>query len=120
MSEIGQSTKLFNTAVIATKIPKGSNSTGEVSALLHALVQSVTFQAILKSIREHATLQGISEAQAAEEIVRTFRDIDSVWNDYIFQEGLDRLKTQLPSASPRAEIHHAHHHARIEPVAGAC
>ncbi|MBI2605449.1 MAG: hypothetical protein HYW49_05140 [Deltaproteobacteria bacterium] len=113
MSEIGQSTKLFNTAVIATKIPKGSNSTDEVSGLLHSLVQSAPFQAILKSIREHAALQGIPEAQAAEEIVRTFREIDNVWNEYIFQEGLDRLKAQLPCQRPRAETRGC-----IGPIAG--
>lgn len=105
MADIGLSTKLFNTAVIATKIPKGLSSAGEASCRLHGLVQSVPFQAILKAIREHATLQGISEAQAAEEIVQTFREIDGIWNEYIFQEGLDRLKAQLPAAEPRAETH---------------
>lgn len=91
MSGIDQSTKLFNTAVIATKIPKLSN----YSSKLSELVQSVAFQAILRAIQDYAQKQGISEEQAAEEIVQTFRDIDMVWDDYIFQEGLDKLKGHL-------------------------
>lgn len=91
MSGIDPSTKLFNTAIIATKIPKLTN----YSAKLSELVQSRSFQAILKAIREHALENGLSEEIAAEEIVQTFREIDQVWNDYIFQEGLDKLKGNL-------------------------
>lgn len=93
MSGINQSTKLFNTAIIATKIPKLSN----YSSQLNELVQSKAFQAILTAIRSHAESSGISEEQAAEEIVQTFRDIDRIWDDYIFQEGLDKLKGHLSS-----------------------
>ncbi len=91
MSGIDQSTKLFNTAVIATKIPKLSN----YSTKLAEIVQSKQFHAILGAIREYAAEAGISEEQAAEEVVQTFRDIDRVWDDYIFQEGLDKLKGHL-------------------------
>lgn len=93
MSGIDQSTKLFNTAIIATKIPKLSN----YSSKLSDLVASKPFQAILLAIREYAAQTGLSEEQAAEEIVQTFREIDQIWNDYIFQEGLDKLKTHLSS-----------------------
>ena len=91
MSGIDQSTKLFNTAVIATKIPKLSN----YSIKLSELVQGKPFQAILGAIREYAAQTGLSEEQAAEEVVQTFRDIDRVWDEYIFQEGLDKLKGHL-------------------------
>jgi len=91
MSGTDQSTKLFNTAIIATKIPKVSN----YSSRLNTLVQSKAFHAILNSIQKHAQEAGISEEQAAEEIVQTFREIDGIWNDYIFQEGLDKLRGHL-------------------------
>ena len=91
MSGIDHSTKLFNTAIIATKIPKLANYSVE----LNTLVQGKSFQTILKAIQEYARATGIPEEQAAEEIVQTFRDIDRIWDDYIFQEGLDKLKTQL-------------------------
>jgi hypothetical protein len=91
MSGIDQSTKLFNTAIIATKIPKLSN----YSSKLNDLVQSNAFRAILDAIQAHARASGVSEEQAAEELVQTFRDIDKVWDEYIFQEGLDKLKGHL-------------------------
>ncbi len=91
MSGIDQSTKLFNTAVIATKIPKLSN----YSSKLSELVQGKAFHCILSAIRDYAKEAGVPEEQAAEEIVQTFRDIDRVWDDYIFQEGLDKLKGHL-------------------------
>jgi hypothetical protein len=91
MSGIDHSTKLFNTAIIATKIPSLSNYSSELSAL----VQSKAFQAILKAIQDHAKAANIPEEQAAEEIVQTFRDIDRIWDAYIFQEGLDKLKSHL-------------------------
>ena len=58
-------------------------------------VLSKSFQAILGAIREHAAANDIPEELAAEEIVQTFRDIDRVWDDYIFQEGLNKLKGHL-------------------------
>lgn len=91
MSGIDQSTKLFNTAIIATKIPRLSDYSNQ----LGTLVQSPAFQAILKAIRDYAVAMNVSEEQAAEEIVQTFRDIDRIWDDYIFQEGLDKLKVHL-------------------------
>ena len=91
MSGIDQSTRFFNTAIIATKIPKSANCAAELATL----VNSPAFQAIVHAIRDHASKAGLSEEQAAEEIVRTFRDMDRVWDSYIFQEGLDRLRGTL-------------------------
>lgn len=91
MSGIDHSTKLFNTAIIATKIPKLTNYSSE----LNSLVQGKAFQTILKAIQDYAKAAGVAEEQAAEEIVQTFRDIDRIWDAYIFQEGLDKLKSHL-------------------------
>lgn len=86
-----QITKLFNTAIISTKIPTQSN----YSAKLNELVQSRAFRSVLQAIRDLARSSGISEELAAEEIVQTFRDIDEIWDSYIFQEGLEKLKGHL-------------------------
>ncbi len=85
------STKLFNTAVISTKIPAQNN----YSTKLTELVQSRAFRSILQSIQDLARNSGISEETAAEEIVQTFRDIDKIWDSYIFHEGLEKLKGHL-------------------------
>lgn len=91
MSDVNQSTKLFNTAIIATKIPTLTN----YSAQLSELVGSAPFQSVLNAIRDYAKTAGIPEEQAAEEVVQTFRKIDRIWDSYIFQEGLDKLKGHL-------------------------
>lgn len=88
MPEIDQSTKLFNTAVIATKIPKSEQG----SARLNSVLGSGQFQAILKAVQIYSKENNVSEELACEEIIRTFRTIDEIWNDYIFQAGLSRLK----------------------------
>ena len=62
---------------------------------LNELVQAPAFLSILKAIREYAIAANVPEEQAAEEIVQTFRRIDTVWDDYIFQEGLDKLQGHL-------------------------
>jgi hypothetical protein len=33
----------------------------------------------------------MTEQQAAEQIIQTFRKIDSVWKEYAFQEGYEAL-----------------------------
>lgn len=86
-------TKLFNTAIIATKVPKNTN----YSTRLNGLVKNRAFKAILKSIASYAEEMGLPEDQAAEEIVQTFREIDSIWDEYIFHEGLEKLKSHLSS-----------------------
>lgn len=96
MHEIGHDIRLFNTAVIATKITKSNDAAGSSCAgKLQALTKSPAFAAIMKTIHEYANERGLSEDAASEEIIRTFRDIDEVWNEYIYQEGLDRLRGQL-------------------------
>jgi hypothetical protein len=56
------------------------------------LMENPAFRAILGAVRQHARLQGLSERQAAEQIITTFRKMDRVWSDYVFHEGVERLK----------------------------
>lgn len=91
MSNADHNTKLFNTAIIATKVPTKTN----YSTRLNGLVKTRAFKAIIKSISEYAAESGIPEDQAAEELIQTFREIDSIWDEYIFHEGLEKLKSHL-------------------------
>jgi hypothetical protein len=93
MSGIDPSTKYFNTALVSTKIPKRSN----YSQRLNQLVQSEAYQQILKAVRAHAKESGLSEEAAAEEIILTFRELDEIFDKYIFQEGFEKLRGQLSS-----------------------
>lgn len=81
--------RVFNTALISTR----ASENREQSSELHRLMECPAFRAILSSIRQHARLQGISEREAAEEIILAFRKVDQIWNNYVFQEGVNRLKS---------------------------
>lgn len=93
MSEIEQRVRLLNTAVITTKIPQQPVN----STKLNAIVKSEAFSLILKCVQEFAKVKNIPEETAAAEIIQTFRNLDKVWDEYIFQEGLNQLKKQLRS-----------------------
>lgn len=89
-SSVDELARVFNTALVATR----GGTLRDFSSELYSLVQSAPFRAILSSVRQFARLQSISEREAAEAIIQTFRKIDRLWTDYIFHEGVDRLKDQ--------------------------
>jgi hypothetical protein len=80
--------RVFNTALVATQAGSQRDFSGEIFELM----ENPAFRSILGAVRQHARLQGVSERQAAEQIITTFRKMDRVWTDYVFQEGVDRLK----------------------------
>jgi len=81
--------RLFNTALVSTRDQSSRDWMGEIQRLM----ESPAFRSLLSSIRHLARSQGVSEAAAAEEMIRTVRALDSVWRDYVFQEGLERIKS---------------------------
>jgi len=86
----GDLTRIFNTALISTR----TESSRDFSAELFSLVETPAFRSILDSVRTLALREGKSERDAAEEIIRAFRNVDRLWGEYIFQEGVERLKRQ--------------------------
>ncbi len=80
--------KVFNTALVSTQ----NKEPRDVSLELHSLLESPAFRAILNSVRHLSRSQGISEREGAESVIRAFRKMDQIWSDYIFQEGLDRVR----------------------------
>jgi hypothetical protein len=81
-------TRLFNTALVSSQ----AETKRDFSAELCELTESAPFKAILNAVRQLSVVQGTPERQAAEEIIKTFRRMDEVWSEYIFREGLDRLR----------------------------
>ncbi len=81
--------RLFNTALVSTRDQSARDWMGEIQRLM----ETPAFHSLLTSIRHLARSQGTSEVSAAEEMIRTVRALDSVWRDYVFQEGLDRIKS---------------------------
>lgn len=83
--------RVFNTAIVATQAPENRNKAAE----LHQLMESPAFRAILAATRQLARSEGMTERQAAEQVIRTFRKVDQIWSDYVYQEGVDRLRSQI-------------------------
>ncbi|MCM2322887.1 MAG: hypothetical protein NDJ90_06460 [Oligoflexia bacterium] len=83
--------RVFNTALLSTR---GQEEGALDLSELQGLLESAPLRAILNSIRQLARSNGISDRQAAEQVIRAFRRVDRIWMEYVFQEGLDRLKTR--------------------------
>jgi hypothetical protein len=87
-TSLDELTRLFSTAILTTRVQKKRN----FSAELRELTESPSFRTILSAVRQHAQIQGLTEKQAAEQIIDTFRKIDEIWSEYLVQEGIDRLR----------------------------
>ena len=80
--------RVFNTALIASQV----DTNRDFSSELFQLTQSASFKAILSAVRHLSKVQGVPERQAAEQIIQTFRKMDEIWGEYLFREGVDRLR----------------------------
>jgi len=87
-----ESIQLLNTAIIKSK-EKKIDSTYEER--LSRINKSPAISAINKSISTLAEAEGISRDQAALQIIEAMRELDSIWQDYVTMEGIDRLKDML-------------------------
>lgn len=80
--------QIFNTALVSSRADSQPHSVGEIQTLMN----TPAFGSILQSIQLLAGEQGISEIEAAREIIRTFRKMDLLWTEYLVAEGVERLK----------------------------
>ena len=87
-----ESIQLLNTAIIKSKEKKIDSSYEE---RLSRINNSPAINAINKSISLLADSEGISRDQAALQIIEAMRELDSIWQDYVTMEGIDRLKSIL-------------------------
>lgn len=87
-----ESIQLFNTAVIKSK-EKVINS--QYEERLKNVCETPVMEALNKAATFLAESQKISRDQAATQIIETVRELDSVWQDYVMMEGIDKLKNIL-------------------------
>lgn len=83
--------RVFNTAIISTQA-ESSMPPEDYSKELLALVNSQAFQSILGAIKDLAAKDGTSTVKAAETLIQTFRKIDKIWKDYVFLQGVAKIK----------------------------
>lgn len=86
--ERDQLARIFNTAMIAAS----ADGEKEFSKRLQALVGTPAFHAILHAVKHMADSEGCSEKEAAESIIATFKQLETVWKDYVYLEGVQRLR----------------------------
>jgi len=85
--------RAFNTSLVSTR----KHETRDFPAEIYTLVNSPAFKAILAAIQELAQKEGISDREASDRVIETFRKMDGLWSDYLFWEGVDRLRNQVLS-----------------------
>jgi tRNA nucleotidyltransferase/poly(A) polymerase len=84
--------RCFNTALISTRAESQMRLTDE----LHLLLQSPAYRQILDATRRLATSQNVTETTAAEQLIAAFRKVDQIWSEYVFMEGVARLREPGP------------------------
>ncbi len=84
--------QLFNTAVIKSK---EKNIDGSYEERLNNICNGPVIEALNRAASYLSDSQKISRDQAAAQIIDTVRELDSVWQDYVMMEGIDKLKSLL-------------------------
>jgi hypothetical protein len=79
--------RIFNTVLVSSLAQEESDFPGEFCKLM----ESPAFRAILAAIQQHARAEGSTVRQATEQVIQTFRKMDSLWRSYIYREGLDKI-----------------------------
>ena len=92
ISENQESVQLLNTAIIKSKEKKVDSSYEE---RLSQACNTPAVKALSLAVAQLAETEKISRDQAAIQIIETVRELDSIWNDYVIMEGINRLKDLL-------------------------
>ncbi len=56
------------------------------------MMNSPAFRSILKAAQHLAAKSGVTEKEAAEQIIRTFRKLDTLWSEYLVREGVEKVR----------------------------
>jgi hypothetical protein len=80
--------RLFHTAVVTSQ----ATTPRDFSAEIHELTQGAPFKSILNAVQQLAMAQDIPERLAAEQLIQTFRKVEQIWGDYLYREGIDRIR----------------------------
>lgn len=86
------SIQLLNTAIIKCK-EKSINTSYEER--LAKVCKGPAVKVLAVAIKTLAENEKISQDRAAQLLVETVRELDSVWNDYVMMEGISNLKSML-------------------------
>jgi hypothetical protein len=81
--------RVFNTVLVSSQSKGKRDFSGELAEL----ADSAPFKAILSAVRQLSRIHGLTERQASEQVIQTFRKMDQIWGEYVFREGLEKIKS---------------------------
>lgn len=81
----------LNTAFVKTRAPSQGR---DLAAELAQLSSTPACRAIFTATEALARQEGLTELEAAERLIETFRKLDALWGSYLHQEGLARLNSE--------------------------
>ena len=84
--------QLLNTAIVKSKEQTIKSNFQE---RLKIVCNSKVIESIGVAAKHLADAQNISNDQAMGQLIETFRELDTIWADYVTMEGLNRLKDIL-------------------------
>jgi hypothetical protein len=96
--ELEELIRIFNTALVNSKTRSNRNFSEELQSVL----QTPAFRVILTSIQKYSEDLGVDLNEAATEVVHTFRNLDQIWSEYVYQEGIHKLTKKSPTSVPRS------------------
>jgi hypothetical protein len=76
------------TQAIYTALTSTDLSTGNEPPSFFQTLEEPAFNSIINAINHHATERGISDVDAAREVLRVFRKIDALWNQHLIQSSV--------------------------------
>jgi hypothetical protein len=94
MDDSAQRTRLnqiFNTALVSSHTESRPDTASEIRKLM----EMPAFGASLNATQLLAGEQGVSEIEAARELISTFRKLDRLWGEFLVSVGAERVKLSI-------------------------
>ncbi len=77
----------FNTSILTTGTPTNRDRSLDLSEIM----QSPEFASLLIAAQHLADSQGLTKEEATERLIKTFREIDAIWQQIVVARGLKAL-----------------------------
>jgi len=89
-NSVSETAKNLNTAFVSTQAVDDASAAND----MRTLAESPAYRNIIAAVANLAKESSLSEVEAAQEIIHTFRKIDSVWKNFVISAGLNQLRNR--------------------------
>jgi hypothetical protein len=77
----------FNTSLLTTLNARPQDRSAELSRLM----QSAEFASLLVAAQHLSDSQGLTMEESTDRLIRTFREMDEIWNQIVIERGLKSI-----------------------------